>query len=77
MHARRHPTNNAILGAPAGWDEQADGECIDLPITHAHGAMFSYWRPSLRERLAILFGGHVRLGVFGDRHPPVSVDTLS
>lgn len=77
MKATRHPTNNAVLAAPDGWDEAADGECVDLPITQDHGCMFSYWRPTLRERFAILFGGHVRLAVVGKQHPPVALDTLS
>lgn len=75
MEAVRHPSNTSSLAAPDGWDEQADGECLDLPITDAGGTMFSFWRPSMAERLRILFGGHIRLGVFGRAHPPVSLDT--
>jgi len=77
MKAVRNNLTNTVLGAPDGWDEIADGECVDLPIAQAHGVMFSYWRPTLLDRLRVAFGGHIRLGVFGERHPPVSIDTLS
>lgn len=77
MRPTKNNMTNAVLGAPAGWDEQANGKCVGLPISQAHGTMFSYWRPTFAERLRILFGGHVRLGVFGNSHPPVSVDTLN
>jgi len=64
---------------------QADGSSVvmtddgfdAIPIRQTAGVIHSYWRPSLGERLRIIFGGHVRLGVFGTQHPPVSVDTLS
>ena len=68
MRPIRHPTTTATLAEPDGWDEAADGECLGLPITQSAGVMSSYWRPSLRERLAIAFGRPVRLGVFGDGH---------
>lgn len=76
MKPARHPSNNLRLVEPDGWDEAADGECTDLSVTAAHGVLFSYWRPSLKERLALIFGRKLRLGIFGTAHPPVSLDTL-
>jgi hypothetical protein len=67
----------AVLGAPADWNETEDGTCEGLPIVQSGGVMFSYWRPSFREWLAILIGRPLRLGVFGRGHPPVSLDTLT
>lgn len=49
----------------------------EISIRQVGDTMFSYWRPSFVERLRILFGGHVRLGVFGNAHPPVSIDTCN
>lgn len=72
----KHPFTDTVLTAPQGWDEQADGTCMDLHVAAADGVMFSYWRPSWRERLSLIFGGHIRLGVFASGHPPVSLDTI-
>lgn len=76
MNPFRHPSTTFDLAAPDGWDEVANGECLGLPIAQSGGTMFSYWRPTWRERIALFFGGHIRLGVFGRGHPPVSLDTL-
>jgi hypothetical protein len=72
----RHPACTAVLGQPRNWDETEHGKCEGLPVAAAHGVTFSYWRPSFKERLDIALGGHIRLGVFGTGHPPVSIDTL-
>jgi hypothetical protein len=74
------PTRNEFttreLGKPVDWDdEKMGGPCDALPIVDAHGMMFSYWRASWRERIAILCGRPVRLGIVGRSHPVVSVDT--
>lgn len=75
MKPVRTATTNVVLGQPKDWDTERDGICEGLPIAHAHGVMFSYWRPSFAELLAILRGKPIRLGVFGAGHPPVSIDT--
>lgn len=75
MKAHRTATTSAVLGEPADWNEEVDGVCEGLPITQSGSAMFSYWRPGWRERLALIFGRSLRLGVFGRGHPPVSLDT--
>ena len=71
---RKHTTRT--LGAPQQWCTAEDGVCTQLPVSDGDGYMCSYWRPSLMERLRIVFGGHVRLSVFGNGHPPVWIDTV-
>lgn len=66
-----------ILGAPRDWDAEARGECEGLPIAVADGTMYSYWRLNLREWISVLIGRKIRLGIFGQGHPPVSLDTLT
>ena len=63
-----------ILGAPKDWDASKNGPCVGLPIVDAHGHMYSYWRPSWRERARILFGSPVRLVIAGHSHPPVAIE---
>jgi len=63
-----------VLGAPAGWDADRSGPCAGLPVIDSDGLTFSYWRLTLRERLAVLFGTPVRLCVASDGHPPVALD---
>ncbi len=70
--SKEHTTRT--LGKPDGWDAKR-GPCIGLPVTDAEGIMYSYWKPTIIERLRILFGRQVRLAVVGSAHPPVAVDT--
>jgi len=70
---KQHTTR--ILGAPKGWDAATQGECSELPITDSDGHMFSYWQPSWKDRVRILFGRTIRLVVIGYSHPPVALDT--
>jgi len=59
MQKIQHPSNNGVLGAPAGWD-QGELPCNALPITRTHvgdlPAVVSYWRPDAEE-LAVLNAG--------------------
>jgi len=64
-----------VLGAPEDWNDEVDGPCAGLPLVRVDLLQYSYWRPSLRERLDILRGKPVRLCVFGISHPPVHLDT--
>lgn len=77
MNRIQHPSNNAVLGAPAGWD-QGELPCGALPITRAEcngiPVVGSYWMPSAEE-LALLNAGHpLALWVVGRTMPPVSVE---
>ena len=71
------PHTTEILFAPEGWDSRTYGACESLPITRSGGVLYSYWRPTWRERLHVLFGRPVRLCVASANHPAVAVDTLS
>lgn len=71
MKPFRHPIANTLIHD----GHAAAGQSGDLYVASAAHGMFSYWRPSLLERLAIAFGGNVRVFVSGERHPPVSLDT--
>jgi hypothetical protein len=65
---------NKILSAPENWDENKHGVCAKLPITFHDDVMYSYHKPSWKERLQILFGKPVRLCVASGIHPPVALD---
>ena len=68
---------NQVLGAPGDWDEDRLGACLGLPVAYGDGFIASYWRPTWRERLAILVGRPIRLAVAGFGHPPVMLDVLN
>lgn len=55
--------------------DMTDEECGPLPVWNEDGRQcVSCWRPSLRERLSILFLGKVWLSIFSGRtQPPVIV----
>lgn len=76
MDRTQHPSNNGVLGAPLGWDQQ-EMSCSALPITRVTiegtPAMVSFWRPTAAELTQLNAGGTVALCVFGGIHPPVSV----
>jgi len=62
-----------VLGAFIGWDAERRGPCHGLPVHIDENTQhfYSYWKLGFRERLAVLFGKHVRLAVCGNSHPPV------
>lgn len=76
MQKIQHPSNNGVLGAPAGWD-QGELPCGALPITRAHvgdlPAVVSYWRPSVEELAVLNSGGSIALWVLGATMPPVNL----
>jgi hypothetical protein len=76
MDRTQHPTNNLVLGAPAGWDQQ-QLPCGALPVTQlmvdGQPAMVSFWRPSAEELAQLQAGAFVSLWVYGAGHPPVAV----
>jgi len=81
MNKHQHHTNNAVLGAPDGWD-QAHLLCNALPITRIEiegmPALVSYWKPSENELAMLTDGGSIALTVLGVTMPPVmlAVDAL-
>ncbi|MFC3457241.1 hypothetical protein [Massilia haematophila] len=76
MNRIQHPTNNAVLGAPAGWD-QLELPCGALPVTRTQidglPAVVSFWRPTAAELAALNAGGSIELSVLGHTMPPVSL----
>lgn len=77
MNRVQHPSNNGVLGAPAGWS-QAELPCGALPITRTHvgdlPAVVSCWRPSVEELAVLNSGGSIALWVLGASMPPVSLE---
>ena len=80
MNKIQHPSDNGVLGAPAGWDE-GELPCNALPATRTHvgdlPAMLSYWRPSVEELAVLDAGGAIALWVLGATMPPVSLSVES
>jgi hypothetical protein len=76
MNRMQHPSNNAVLGAPLGWDQE-QLPCGALPITRAEWdgmpAVVSFWKPTSEELALLNAGGSVALWVIGETMPPVSI----
>ena len=52
--------------------DMTDDECSSLPVWSDGTQCVSCWKPSLSERISLLFGGQVWLGVAsGSTQPPV------
>lgn len=66
---------DGVLGAPESWDEDAHRPCIGLPVKRQDGKCISCWKPTWRERIAMLFGRPIWLHVAsGQTQPPVAVE---
>jgi hypothetical protein len=64
-----------VLHAHNRWDEAAHGLCTGLPVcVTSDPYIYSWWRATWRERLALLLGKPIRLCIVGLSHPPVSID---
>lgn len=76
MDKVQHPSNNKVLGAPAGWD-QSDVPCSALAVTEiAWGdgpAIVSFWKPTAQELADLNAGAYVALWVSGQGMPPVAL----
>lgn len=75
MLPRRITGASLVLGAPAGWKPERDGNCAHLPI-RTHGApergqgwCESAWEPTPDELLLLNAGGSVVLRVLGWQPP--------
>ena len=69
------PSNySQILVAPSDWDHR-DGECKSLAVIVQDNLVYSFWKPSWKEQLLILFGKPIQLTVMTYQHamPPVDV----
>ncbi|VWB88611.1 hypothetical protein BLA13014_04102 [Burkholderia aenigmatica] len=76
MERMQHPSNNAVLGAPKGWD-QGELPVGALPITRVVDGsithVVSFWRPNAEELAALAAGAPVMLFVVGHTMPPVAL----
>lgn len=76
MRKTQHPSNNGVLGAPAGWDQKSM-PCDALAITRMEWgggpAILSFWEPTAEEIEQLLAGGKVALWVVGTTMPPVAL----
>lgn len=76
MRRTQHPSNTRVLGAPAGWDQNAL-PCDALPVTDVldRGGQFvvSFWVPSPEELAALAAGDPVQLWVAGTSMPAVAL----
>jgi hypothetical protein len=70
MNPIQHPACNDILRRPPGTTEE---ECGDLHIMRNDTQVWSFWKPSAEELLALNAGGTVGLIVEGRTHPPLSI----
>lgn len=71
MQPQPFSESNKNLTAPIGWKPE---DCGDLPVWCDGRQCVSCWRPSWRERLAILIFGRVWLYVVsGLTQPPVAL----
>jgi hypothetical protein len=67
------------IGKPENWDEAAKGEhCGALSVQVCRGAgnmtmMLSKWQPEPEDLECLNNGGAVYLGVYGTKHPVVTV----
>lgn len=77
MNRTQHPSNNAVLGAPAGWSQDAL-PCGALPITrtevNGNPCVISFWRPTAEELVMLNDGALVSVWVIGATVPPMSIE---
>lgn len=78
MNHIQHTSNNAVFGAPTGWD-QKELPCDALPVTRTTlggiPCLESYWRPTESELAELNAGGYVVLSIIGNSMPPVALRT--
>lgn len=76
MNKHQHISNNAVLGAPAGWDQDAL-PCSALPVTRidwdGQPAVKSYWMPTADELAMLNEGMPIALYVIGQTMTPVAI----
>jgi hypothetical protein len=76
MRPIQHPTNNRVLGAPVGWD-QNELFCSALAITDAIWdgvpAVLSFWQPDAADLARLNAGEPLVLSICGRTMPPAAV----
>lgn len=71
MTPSNFPQATSTLNRP---QSMTDAECAPLHVHFTGSAFVSCWRPTWRERLAVLLGRPVWLWVIGYSHPPVALE---
>lgn len=77
MRPTQHPSNNRVLGAPSGWDQQQlPCNAIAITVTEADGlpVVKSYWRLTAQELATLNAGGLIALSLIGSTMPPVALE---
>jgi hypothetical protein len=76
MNFIKHPSNNAVLGAPDNWKNDAL-PVHALPVTRGdidgQSVVVSFWRPTADEIAAIVAGRAIALVVVGGTMLPVAL----
>lgn len=74
MNKTQHRSNNAVLGAPEGWNQESL-PCDALPVTRTllggAACVVSYWSPTPEEIAAMSAGNPIALYIIGHTMPPV------
>lgn len=66
------PQQTKTLSKP---QNMTDEECSSLPVWNDGETCISLWKPTLRERLSILFFGRVWVHVLsGHTQPPIAIE---
>ena len=77
MRFVQHPSNNRVLSAPAGHNQQAM-DVGALPVTfgedaEGHRCIVSFWKPVKDELSKLLQGKPIMLFVYSPQHPVVAM----
>jgi hypothetical protein len=78
MRAAQHSSNNAVLGAPAGWDQNklpCHAIALTRSISDGMQVVSTYWQLTDDERAAIAAGALVRVTMPGFTVPPMALAT--
>ena len=70
MNPIKHPLCNDVLRKPEGMTEE---ECRDLHILREEDTVWSFWKPTDEQLVALNRGGCVAVYVQGHTHPPLSI----
>jgi hypothetical protein len=76
MEKVQHSSNNMVLGAPPGWQQDVlPCDALPVTLTEMNGlpTVVSFWKPTADELLLLCAGGSVALSIIGESMPPVSL----
>ena len=65
--------NAQCYGGPKA-DFGTDNDVANLPVYRGGGELISCWKPSWTDRFHLLFGKSVWVRVWGNTHPPLSIE---